>query len=169
MRFSWYFLSRSATREATCIHQFITPVYHASFHWLWKEKLWNHQKVSKHYEYYGTFVKKLFKIKQYIVLAKICQEKWFFWVWFYFMDKSISLWCAIILFLSFCPRLYPKIKSWAGNETWSYLVMTLNADVHIFWKFQVISDGWVGRWSLLFFSQVKNSKLPFSERSNLVN
>ena len=119
LRFSWYFLSRSATREATCIHQFITPVYHAAFHWLWKEKLCNHQKVSKHYEYYGTFVNKLFKIKQYIVLAKICQEKWFFWVWFYFMDKSISLWWAIILFLSFCLRLYPKIKSWAGNETWS--------------------------------------------------
>ena len=43
MRFSWYFLICSATREITLIYQFINN--HASFHLRWRENLFNHQNI----------------------------------------------------------------------------------------------------------------------------
>ena len=46
----WYVLSRSATREATRIYQFITN-NHASFHFWWKKNLVSNQKLPKHYDH----------------------------------------------------------------------------------------------------------------------
>ena len=44
------FLSRSVSREATCIYQFIFN-NHATFHLRSKENLLNHKKFSKYYEH----------------------------------------------------------------------------------------------------------------------
>ena len=58
-----------ATREVTRIYQFITDT-HFSFHLRWKEKLLNHQIISKYYEHDWSTLELIMLFLAYILIAK---------------------------------------------------------------------------------------------------